>query len=297
MQNKIKVSIIVPVYNTSMYLEQCLNSLLCQSLEGIEIICVDDGSTDNSLQILQNFAQNDKRIRVLTQKNQGQSVARNLAMNVATGEYIGFIDSDDWIDEKMFEKLYQNAKKFDSNISMCSFTLFNEKTGLSSDSDPYFTLNLFPESFEDRSFSYKETYDFIFRICVQPCNKIYKRDFLTQIGAKFPEGLFFEDNVFFYETFMQSEKNCLIKEPLYTYRVGTGHSTVSGDEYKKLDFFEIFRLIEKFLKEKKLYDGLADYFVQYKKNTLQYWYKKLTDEKIKEIYSKKLAEEIANEAP
>ncbi|HNW25236.1 MAG TPA: glycosyltransferase [Candidatus Gastranaerophilaceae bacterium] len=283
-----KISVIVPAYNTSSYLKQCLESLISQTFNDIEIICVNDGSTDNSLEILNKFAKKDKRIKIISQKNQGLSAARNTGIKAAKGEYIGFVDSDDWADESMFEKLYQNAKKFDADISMCSITTFNEDTGVYNNSDPYMTMNLFPESFEDRVFSPKETYDFIFRICVVAWNKIYKRDFLDKIGGFFKEGLVFEDNLFFCQTFMQANKICITKENLIFYRLNSPKSITFGDkDFQKLDFFEVFELIEKFLKEKNYYGQLEDYFQNYKKGTLVYWYKKLKNEDTKQKYLKK----------
>ena len=100
-----KVSIVVPVYNTEKYLEKCLKSLISQTLKDIEIICVNDGSTDKSSEILQKFADSDTRIKIITQSNQKQGVARNRGMEVALGEYIGFVDSDDWVHLDFFEKL------------------------------------------------------------------------------------------------------------------------------------------------------------------------------------------------
>ena len=113
---KVKVSIIVPVYNTEKFLKKCLNSLINQTLKEIEIICVDDGSTDNSPTILNDFIKKDNRIKVIHQENSGISVTRNRAVSVAQGEYIGFVDSDDWVDEDFFEKLYNASQKYNSDI-------------------------------------------------------------------------------------------------------------------------------------------------------------------------------------
>ena len=115
----IKISIIVPVYNTEKYLGVCLDSLISQTYKDIEIICVDDGSTDNSLQILNDYAAKDSRIKILTQKNQGPSVARNLGLEKAKGEYITFVDSDDWVSIDMCEKIY--SKAIDTNADLVLF--------------------------------------------------------------------------------------------------------------------------------------------------------------------------------
>lgn len=102
---KIKISVIVPVFNAEKYLKMCLNSLVSQTLKNIEIICIDDGSTDNSLAILDKFKSKDNRIKIIKQKNYGVSMARNNGISEAQGEYIGFVDADDWVD-KDFLKNY-----------------------------------------------------------------------------------------------------------------------------------------------------------------------------------------------
>lgn len=112
------VSIIIPVYNVENYLERCINSLRNQSLEDIEIILVDDSSTDSSLQICEKLAGEDSRIKVIHKVNEGAGKARNAALAVATGEYIGFVDSDDYVEPDMFKTLYEKAKKYDSDLVM-----------------------------------------------------------------------------------------------------------------------------------------------------------------------------------
>ncbi len=113
-----KISVIIPVYNTEKYLEQCLNSVINQTLKDIEIICVNDCSTDNSLEILKEYSQKDKRIKIIDLKeNKGVSNARNIGINKAEGEYIGFVDSDDWIDDNYYETLYNLAITKSSDIA------------------------------------------------------------------------------------------------------------------------------------------------------------------------------------
>lgn len=116
----VKVSIIVPVYNVEKFLEKCLDSLVNQTLHDIEIICINDGSTDKSLEILKSFANKDKRITVIDKQNEGPSVARNVGLEKAQGEYIGFVDSDDWVDLDFYEKLYNSAINNGADISTAS---------------------------------------------------------------------------------------------------------------------------------------------------------------------------------
>ena len=111
---KILVSAIIPVYNSEQFLEECIESLRNQTLKEIEMIFINDGSTDNSLEILNKYEKIDSRIKVINQNNSGPSVARNIGIEVATGEYISFIDSDDWIDKDMYKMMYEVAR--DNNL-------------------------------------------------------------------------------------------------------------------------------------------------------------------------------------
>ena len=114
-----KISVIIPVYNVEAYLERCLNTVCGQSYKNLEIILVDDGSTDNCLQICEEFAERDDRIKVIHQSNQGVSAARNTGLDAATGDYIAFVDSDDYIHPEMYERLYSLLKKHDADMSAC----------------------------------------------------------------------------------------------------------------------------------------------------------------------------------
>lgn len=120
------VSIIIPVYNTADYLENCLNSFLAQTYNNLEIICINDGSTDNSLSLLNHYASIDDRIVIIDQENKGVSVARNSGLDISKGEYIAFIDSDDWVDLNYIEILYSIAFENNSDIVSCSFSVESE---------------------------------------------------------------------------------------------------------------------------------------------------------------------------
>lgn len=183
----VNVSVIVPIYNTERYIERCLKSLVNQSLKDIEIICVNDGSTDNSIVIVRKFADNDSRIKIIEQQNLKQGAARNNGMKIATGEYIGFIDSDDWIDIDYFEKLYNAAKKYNSDIAVAShIRIGNGKTKK--------RVNITEEKF------YKSNEEKFF-VCNQlknecPTNKIYRQEFIKRNNIVWPEGILCEDKIF-----------------------------------------------------------------------------------------------------
>ena len=183
----VAVSIIVPVYNTEEYLQKCLNSLTNQTLKNIEIICVNDGSTDNSLKILQDNAIKDDRIKIINQENKKQGAARNAGMQVATGEYIGFVDSDDYVDLNYFERLYRNASSRDSDIALAT----NVRIGKNK-----FKLRLNLQTVE----KYTKLQDKL-DVCHQwknecPTNKIYRKSYLDANNIQWPEGIYCEDKLF-----------------------------------------------------------------------------------------------------
>lgn len=117
----VKVSVIVPVYNSRKYLKECIESIINQDLEEIELILVNDGSTDNSLDICQKYAMKDSRIKIIDKPNGGVSSARNAGILAASGEYIGFVDSDDWIQSEMYSNMYKNIKETGSDICICNY--------------------------------------------------------------------------------------------------------------------------------------------------------------------------------
>lgn len=121
MKKNIKVSVIIPVYNSQRFLKRCLDSIINQTLKEIEIICINDGSTDNSAEILNEYKKKDSRIVIINQENKGIGQTRNTGLNNANGEFIGFVDSDDWVDNNYFEKLYDAANKYNSDIAAGDF--------------------------------------------------------------------------------------------------------------------------------------------------------------------------------
>ena len=189
MDSEIKISIIVPVYNTEKYLAQALDSLTGQTLKEIEIICVNDGSTDGSGEILARYASRDARIKIITQANSGQSAARNAGMKAARGEYIGFLDADDWADKSAFEKLYRQSD--DDDMVIGNICVYNQSMNTYDYNDSYCSINIFPQGFYNKHFSPVECKDFLFRISVTPWNKIYKRSFLIENNLHLSSFLFF----------------------------------------------------------------------------------------------------------
>ncbi|MDR0912708.1 MAG: glycosyltransferase [Methanobrevibacter sp.] len=183
---KPKVSVIIPVYNSEQYLRKCLDSVVNQILKHIEIICVNDGSTDNSLNILEEYAKWDNRIKILNQENQGQSIARNNGMRIAKGEYIGFVDSDDWIDLNFYETLFNEAK--DKNADIVRTTYKYSFTGNDEESE----LNsLLKQKKENNEFLNPNDHS------VVVWNAIYRREFIENNNIYFSKELSVAEDTLF----------------------------------------------------------------------------------------------------
>ena len=261
----IKLSIIIPVYNVEKYLEECLDSVSKQTLKDIEIICIDDGSTDNSLNILKEYSKKDKRIKIISKENGGQASARNLGIREAKGEYIAFIDSDDFIEDTMFEELYNKAEENNLDIAMCKIALYDNHTEEIKKHLWYYMLGVFRD-FEKEVFNHKDTKEFTCEISVTPYNKIYKASLIKNNNILFPEGLIFEDEKFFYDTYLRAKRVSIVDEFLYYYRTNRKGSTVDiTKENDYTDIIPIFKQIRETFKETGNYEDykipLANRFI------------------------------------
>ncbi len=267
-----KISVIVPVYNVEKYLKQCLESIINQTFKDIEIICVNDGSLDKSRKILEEYKNKDSRIRIIDKKNGGLSSARNAGLRFSTGEYISFIDSDDWIDETMFEKLYNNITKMNTDISICAVHRFDEKKSQIDDSNPYFTLEYFNETFDNKVFSYKDTTHFLMDVCVMAWNKLYRKSFLDELGVEFPEGLIFEDGPFFFSIFFKTNRVSIIRDFLYYYRINRKGSIVQKGGKHFIDIIDVVDLMYNSIKDTPVFDEIKSEFLKRKINDIVYRY-------------------------
>jgi len=232
----IKVSIIVPVYNVEDYLTKCLESLVKQTLEEIEIIVVNDGATDGSQKIIEQYSEKDSRIKAFTKENGGLSDARNFGMTYCTGEYVGFIDSDDFVEPDMFELLYQKAKSEDSDIVECNLRHTYDHT-------------------EDIEIG-KEIYDkkellMYGRSVVW--NKIYKREWLSSTKVKFPKGLIYEDVQYFLMLIPHIRKYDYINEAAIHY-VQRRSSINNSSTIRTMDILNILKNILCYYKEYNFYE-------------------------------------------
>ncbi len=280
------ISVIVPVYNVEKYLAKCLDTILAQTFSNIEIICVNDGSTDNSRKILSDYAQRDSRIKIVDKKNGGLSSARNAGMKVATGEYYSFIDSDDWIEETMLEKLYNSMVSLDTDISICAVHQYDETNQQIDDTNPYYTLGYFDESFDNRAFSYVETKLFLLDVCVMAWNKLYRKSFIDECEAEFPDGLIFEDGPFFFSIFFKTKRVSIVRDFLYYYRINRNGSILEKGGKSLFDIIDVVNLMCKSLSSTDIFDDVKEEFYRQKADDINYRYE-LTDSSSKKLFAKK----------
>ncbi|WP_407432353.1 glycosyltransferase family 2 protein [Methanobrevibacter sp.] len=239
-----KVSIIIPSFNTGKYISQCLDSVVNQTLKDIEIICIDNHSTDNTLNILKEYAKRDSRIKIISfNENNGAAASRNIGIENATGEYIGFVDSDDYIHLEMFEKLYDAAISKDLDMCMCKISTFEDGTGVLNDDIWYFALNCFNQ-LKKEVFNHHDTKEFMGEISVTVYNKIYRASMIRKNQIRFPMTPVFEDEVFFYDTYLHSQRVSVIPHNLYYYRTNREGSIVQQTADKDYSpVVEVFKTI------------------------------------------------------
>ena len=196
-----KVSVIIPAYNASNYIEKCINSLVSQTLKDIEIIVIDDGSTDDTYEKLSTYKD---KIKIIKQKNGGVANARNKGLSVATGEYIAYVDSDDWVEENMFELLYNKAKKDDYDVVECDFYYVDDHNTWDGIVDIYSDIT----NIEEKKKYYINMFPVIW-------NKIYKREKIKDINFK--SGVWAEDVEYLYRILPNIDNIGKVNKKLYYY--------------------------------------------------------------------------------
>lgn len=248
--NKSLISVIVPVYNAEKTLAVCVESIQSQTISGLEILLIDDGSKDSSLSICHRLAERDKRIRVFHKENGGQSSARNMGLDNATGDYIAFIDSDDTIDADMLYMLYKNAADTSSQMSVCGFRLL--KNG----------VDIAPKkhSQERVVFTQKEAVIQLLDekyILFSVCDKLYHRSLLEKL--RFEEGVIHEDVLFPYEALLLCERAVCEMKPKYNYYLNDVSTT--GKAFSKARLYDITA-------REKLASDVCERFPELAENTL-----------------------------
>lgn len=231
-----KVSVIVPVYNVEQYLRKCLDSLVNQTLKDIEIIIVDDGSEDASSHIAKEYEKQYSNVKYYRKENGGLSDARNYGLKYATGKYIAFLDSDDYVDKTLYQKMYEKAKKEDSDMVECNFYWSYPRKNKKDIGEKYYGKKQMLE-----------------KARVVAWNKLYKKEIIDKAKVEFPKGLIYEDVEFFYKLVPYIENVSFVKEPLIYY-VQRKKSIINTQDKKTEDIFNILDNVLLYYKKNNLYD-------------------------------------------
>lgn len=257
-----KISVLVPIYNVEQYLPKCLDSLCDQTLKSIEIICINDGSTDASEAILDEYAKNHSNIVVINKKNSGYGDSMNRGLEAATGEYIGIVESDDFIDQNGFEKLYELAKKTDADIVKANYYYHSE------DKDEIH------EVVKNQKTNKATTISDDYNILIEEpgiWSAIYRRDFLNENKIRFrtTPGASYQDTGFFFKTACAAKKIVYTKNAFLHYRTDNANSSVKSLE--KVNYVvEEYADIEKFLEKCEVSDEVK-YTIQAAKFGAFHW--------------------------
>ena len=241
----IKVSVVVPVYNVEKYLSQCIESILSQTLKDIEVICVNDGSKDSSLDILRDFSKKDSRVIVIDKENSGYGDTMNIGLSAANGEYVSIVESDDFIDKKMLEDLYDLAKKQDCDVVKSDWFNYWTKNNLS------LKAGKIPHNWTNKVFTALEYPDIL---CIQPSlwSGLYKKSFLEENGIKFltTPGASYQDTSFNFKVFCLAKKIALTDKAYVYYRQDNPSSSIN-DKNKTGIIFKEYDEINSFIDENK----------------------------------------------
>lgn len=267
-----KISVIIPTYNREKYVKKCLDSILNQTLKDIEIIIVDDGSQDNTKEIVNSYK--DKRIKYIYKNNTGIGDTRNKGISLSKGEYISFVDIDDYIDELMLEKMYKKAKKDDLDIVICNYIEINEKTKQEK------KYNLL--SFENTSL--KKLPNIINKTNLGPCNKIFKKELFNEL--LFPTNIKYEDMALVIKLYKKAKKIGKIDEYLSYFTIHEKSETTIRDELV-FDIFKSLDIIRNTLNENIYQEELETLIIS-----------KLTNYNIQQKYQedKKIAKKFINDS-
>jgi len=288
-----KVSIIIPFYEVKEFVARCLDSICAQTLSDIEIICVDDCGMDGSADIVKRYAALDERIHVYTNpRNLGISAARNLGIEKSTGEYMGFVDSDDWVETDFFERLYSSAKRNGAEVAIGNVRKIID--GVYADEPTWVSLIL--EKIETESFSEANLKKMVSRTNVV-WNKIFSRDLIMRNEIRFFEGLYFEDNPFTILAIVKAGKVCLVKDVFYNYVIRRGSVTDANATSRKVfDIFEIMKKTKESFSRKRIREipGYEHYYLELLAYFLFSFFRGMVPESHKKEFFHRMREEFSH---
>lgn len=284
-----KVSIVVPTFNVEEYLRECLDSLVNQTLRDIEIICVDDGSTDSSPQILREYADKDKRIKIITKKNSGYGNTMNVGIKAASGEYLGIVEPDDYVKTTMYKELSELADETGADILKADFYRFVEEDG-----EVVRTYNQLTKiaGYYNRMIDPAEE-QMVFKFIMNTWSGIYRMSFLKEHSIYHNEtpGASFQDNGFWFQGFCLSHNVYFSDQSYYMNRRDNPNSSVKNKSKVFCANVE-YDFIKKFLTEHDLYETFKNVFVMKLWHNCWFTYNRIANE-FKLQYLKKVSEDFA----
>ena len=257
-----KVSIVIPTYNVENYLRECMESVINQTLSDIEIICINDGSTDGSLKILREYADRDERVILIDKKNEGYGVGMNTGMDIASGEYIGIVEPDDFVPLTMYEDLYNIAKDNELDFVKADFYRFTRDSRTGELNLVYNRLDPSGENYNQVISPFEKPY--VTKSIMNTWSGIYRRQFIEEhhIRHNTTPGAAFQDNGFFWQTFMYAKRCMFLDRPYYMNRRDNPNSSVKNKEkvYCMNIEYDFIRDIFMQKENEKLWDRFKYYF-------------------------------------
>lgn len=270
------ISIIIPVYNAEKYLKECLASVLSQTYSNLEVICVNDGSKDNSLSILEEYAIKDNRIRVFSKENEGKGAAgaRNLGLSKATGEYVMFLDSDDFFEPDLVETLVSAVEEYDADLVSCGADRYDDSLGKIVGEYKHIELKDAPEK---QPFSWKDCPGRIFQIGdLIAWNKLYQRKMLVENDLWFEPIPISDDQYIPALAMVLSKRNITIDRPLIHYRFNTGSSQVDTQpKHPEAAYSATFSIVKKLL-ELRIYEDVKQSYLNMAIRLMREYFDKMT---------------------
>lgn len=287
-----KLSIIIPVYNLEQYIEKCLNSILAQSFNDYEIICINDGSTDNSLEILNRYKD---KIVIIDKENEGSGVARNVGIDKAKGEYIFFVDGDDWLEDNCLEKMVNEADKLNTDILIFGGLSYYSDKGKNGG----YSKDKLPKKYLNKIFSANDIKNDIFKFPSTIWTKLYKREFLLKNNIRFQNIKVGQDQLPFFHSMITAERIAILAENLYCYRKNREGSAMTVKKKKNFSPVYVFYGIEDLLIKLDKLDEYRYLFANKYFSKATSWLGKFQDDLKQEYFEEysKLLEHIKNDYP
>lgn len=284
MNNKPEISVLVPCFNVEKYLKQCLDSILSQTFTDMEVICLNDGSTDNTPDILREYAVQDERVTVVNKPNSGYGATMNIGIEKASGKYVAIIESDDWVEPEMLAKLHEAAVRESLDVARCLYVERNDITGSEKTVRPPF-----PERY-GQVFNPREL-EQVFFMPPSIWVGLYDRDFLNRNGIRFLEtpGASYQDTAFAFKVYAAARRVMIIPEVLHNYRINGGSSVSSPG--KVFCVCDEEAEIRRYVKERGEYEELKEIMAFRCFGSYKWNYKRLSSLELKRNFMKRWSAE------